>query len=210
MIYQCASCRELVDAAAALLDDRAAKAGLRCARCEAVTWLPLLPPAGASPPFKAVGREGVRVEPAPKRAQDVDKTPSTLEDNGSREVLQRALGTVTVPPALTTLRQELLGLTSRWDQLEAHRALLQRARAVEGLPWLAGCYRRVLAAKPEDPIALRVQQEIVALALASLPETRPETRRETSSTVKVVVYGVLLLGAAAIIGRTVYQTLRYL
>lgn len=210
MIYQCSSCRELVDAATALLDDKAANSGLRCTRCEAVTWLPVLPSSGGAQQPPNIERETPGVEPQVKCSQDVIEAPSKLQRNEMDAELRRNLEAVSVPPGLTALHHELLGLTSRWDHLEAHRTLLQHARAVEGLPWLAGCYRSVLVVQPDDPVALRMQQDIVAIALASLPETRPQTDPGLSSATKAVVYGMLLLGAAALVGRTVYQALRYL
>ncbi len=69
---------------------------------------------------------------------------------------------------------EVLG---RWEDDAAHRAFLDRFRDLDGLARAGGLYRDVLTARPGDPVALRLRDEILRRAtvagLASLPRTPP-------------------------------------
>ncbi|MFZ9886265.1 MAG: hypothetical protein ACO3JL_02080 [Myxococcota bacterium] len=183
---------------------------MRCTRCQEVTWLPLQPSSPVLPQGAVLElATNDRLYVATQRSV-VDGTPTAHEPKDVDDMLRRALEPMRAPPEMAMLQRELLRLTSQWDDYDGHRTLLQRARAEDGLPWLAGCYRAVLAVKPEDPMALRAQQDIVALALASLPQTHPPTTQLTSGVTRTAIYGMLLLGVIALIGRFLYQTLRYL
>jgi hypothetical protein len=66
---------------------------------------------------------------------------------------------------------------ARWDDDAAHRAFLERFRALEDLAEAGQRYKAVLDERPGDSVALRWRDEVVkratALALAQLPRTKP-------------------------------------
>ena len=76
------------------------------------------------------------------------------------------------PPGegLEFLHQDFVALLSKWDDGEAHRALVQKASALSQLPALGLRYRLVLERHPDDPVAKRAQQQIVQMAFAALPQ----------------------------------------
>jgi hypothetical protein len=93
-------------------------------------------------------------------------------------------------------------LRARWDDEEAHRALLAGVNDLDGLARVGARCREVLAERPDDAAALRGRDEVLrkaaVLGLAAVPRTVPPV--PASPWVKRTVLAtvvVLLLGAAA-------------
>jgi hypothetical protein len=80
---------------------------------------------------------------------------------------------------------------ARWDDDAAHRAFLERFRALEDLAEAGRRYRAVLDLRPGDAVALRWRDEVVkratALALAQLPRTKPPRELPRGMRVAILV-----------------------
>jgi hypothetical protein len=88
-----------------------------------------------------------------------------------------------------------------WDDEAVHRRLVDSARDLEALAEVGRHYRHLLEERPGDPVALRFRDEVVkranALALASLPRTRPP-RTLPSAYRKAVLVAIALGGVATL------------
>jgi hypothetical protein len=98
-----------------------------------------------------------------------------------------------------------------WDDEARHRAYLDRHASLEGLAIAGKRYRDVLDARPDDPVALRLREEIVRRAtvagLALLPREQPRTLRvpRWTRTAALVGVGVLLALAFAAFLRVIAE-----
>lgn len=82
----------------------------------------------------------------------------------------------TAPAPTAPSEEEAWSLVqASWADEAAHRAYLARFTDLEGLAMAGGRYRAVLAERPQDAVALRMRDELVAKAtvvgLALLPRT---------------------------------------
>ncbi len=89
---------------------------------------------------------------------------------------------------------------ARWGDEGAHAAYLKRFSDLEGMAVAGGRYRAVLAQRPDDPVALRMRDEVVRKAtvvgLATMPRTAPP--RTPSVPRWVVVVLATSLGSALV------------
>ncbi len=87
-----------------------------------------------------------------------------------------------------------------WADEEAHRTYLSRFTDLEGLAVAGGRYRAILARTPDDPVALRMRDELVKKAtvygLAALPHTNPAGA--SSLTRRLRMAAALAFGCAAV------------
>jgi hypothetical protein len=115
------------------------------------------------------------------------------------------------PGAPSEEEQAWARVLAAWADEAVHRAYLARFTDMDGYAQAGGRYRAVLAERPEDPMAIRMRDEILKKAsvvgLASLPRTRPEdARREVKRLLLAIALGLavaVLLMAAGIIYRLV-------
>jgi hypothetical protein len=103
-------------------------------------------------------------------------------------------------------------LTRRWDDLEAHRALLAACADLDGLAEVGRRYRAVLEVRPTDPVAREMKGEILrratVIGLAQLPRTRPPVFRSGVWPRRLLLGGVLVVAVAAswLLGRAILGT----
>ncbi|MBI1946098.1 MAG: hypothetical protein HYS27_10400 [Deltaproteobacteria bacterium] len=182
LIFQCPACRALVGAARAELQP--GRAGLRCAACGAVAWLPEAGAAGeahvvdveaeprVAPPRELPAASGALVVAAPSAP-----APATIMagpfDAELRARLRERLAAL--PPsggAQEELAAAFVELLDTWQGEAAHKALLRRASAAGELAFVGQRYRAVLDVAPNDAAARRAQEEVLALAMATMSATR--------------------------------------
>ncbi len=106
------------------------------------------------------------------------------------------------PPAPSTPSEEEAWalVQGSWAEEAAHRAYLARFTDLEGLAVAGARYRAVLAERPQDPVALRMREELLrkatVLGLASLPRTPrrglPVAARRLIQVATVVFAGVVV------------------
>ena len=89
-----------------------------------------------------------------------------------------------------------------WEDPDVHDAFLVQCRDTGNLRHAAECYRNRLAQDPEDPIALKRRQQIMALAMMSmnLEAARREAEREETPSRRGSLPLLLALVGAAIGG----------
>jgi hypothetical protein len=91
-------------------------------------------------------------------------------------------------------------LTRRWEDPEAHRALLATCADLDGLAEVGRRYRAVLEVHPNDPLAREMKGEILkraaVIGLAQLPRTTPPVPRSGVWPRRLMFGGVLVLAAA--------------
>lgn len=183
MIIHCPACRELAPAESAVVDDEKARAGIVCSACGVVAWLPV---------SSAASQEK-------RPSAGASKPPETHEQPAADPVIARALDAVPVShESEQALVDGLRALASRWQEYEAHRALIRRASAAGALPALGVRYRSVLQERPGDDVAQRAQQEILSFAMASLhtmPRAADDDERGRMRSVAAVVSALVLLVA---------------
>jgi hypothetical protein len=142
-----------------------------------------------------VDAESASSGPAPQRAR-VQPTaslpaPTSIAPRASSEPVATYGG---VAPRLTEEQRELVHkklaqlapagdaqrgvaddfrkLLGAWEDTSAHKSFVQRASAGGELSFAGQAYRAVLEAIPGEPAAKKAQNEILALAMASLSSTR--------------------------------------
>lgn len=193
MIVQCPSCRALVAVSAVILDE--GRAGIRCEACGEVSWLPAEGATATSSAAPApTSRPAPTSKPAPiSRPATTSKPGAELPVEACRE---RLLGLPEVDDGARPLVEAFDTLLERWDDFEEHKRLIQRASLSGQLPVLGVRYRTVLEVRPEEPVARRAQQEILALAMATLT---PSAAVDTSGArrygiVAAAVTSLLFLG----------------
>ncbi len=108
----------------------------------------------------------------------------------------------TLVPAVSPSSEEeaWAEVLARWGDEGAHAAYLKRFNDLEGMAVAGGRYRAVLAQRPDDPVALRMRDEVVRKAtvvgLATMPRTAPP--RTPSVPRWVVVVLATSLGSALV------------
>lgn len=94
-------------------------------------------------------------------------------------------------PGGSSEEQAWAEVLARWGDEGAHAAYLRRFNDLEGMAVAGGRYRAVLAQRPDDPVALRMRDEVVRKAtvvgLATLPRTAPPRTRSVPRWVVVVL-----------------------
>jgi hypothetical protein len=96
------------------------------------------------------------------------------------------------------------GVVAGWEDEARHRDYLARFTDLEGLATAGRRYRDVLLARPADPIAARLRDEVLrramALGFAALPRTAPAVAARSRRAVRVAALAVVAaLGAAAVL-----------
>jgi hypothetical protein len=104
------------------------------------------------------------------------------------------------PPA--TEAEAWARVEAAWEDVAAHRAYLARCTSLEELAAAGRRYRDALAARPGDPVAGRMREELVKRAtvvgLSTMPRTAPPTRSPTLRRILVAAYVAIgVLGAWA-------------
>jgi hypothetical protein len=89
-----------------------------------------------------------------------------------------------------------------WEDEAGHRAYLSRFTTLDSLAAPGGRYRDALAARPGDPMAQRMRNELVkratVLGLSTLPRTPPPEKSPTLKRILMAAYISLgMLGAWA-------------
>lgn len=217
MIVQCPACRELVHVERLVLDEHSTRAGVSCAACRQVSWLPLAPPStdarelasavlSRSTPSEALLAPSAR---AGLSAANVSGETSALPSASPREadpVLDEALASLPAEgPDEERIATQLRALLPRWDDVNAHRALIRSAHEAGALPALGLRYRKVLEVRPGDETAKRAQQEILNLAFASFSTLASATDRgidvhkRVRTVVTLAASAMLLLFAFALL-----------
>jgi hypothetical protein len=87
-----------------------------------------------------------------------------------------------------------------WGDEAAHRAYLARFTDLEGFAVAGARYRAVLAERPQDPVALRMREELLRKAtvvgLASLPRT---PRRELPMAARRLIQAAVVVFAGFLV-----------
>ncbi|MCC7072837.1 MAG: hypothetical protein IT383_16030 [Deltaproteobacteria bacterium] len=183
LVFQCPACRALVGVTHAQV--QGGRAGLSCAACGAVAWLPeatqgsarvvdVEPAPHAAPPRELPAANGALVLAPP--TAPMSAAPTTPELALDAELRTRVRHRLAELPAASAAQQELAAafamLLEAWNREAAHKAMLQRASGAGELAFVGQHYRAVLEAAPGDPIARRAQDEILSLAMATMTATR--------------------------------------
>jgi transcription elongation factor Elf1 len=127
------------------------------------------------------------------------KTCGLLFANAAAEAL--------LPP--DELATEWCELLRNWGDERGHAAIRQASVARDQLPALARLYRLRLAAMPEDPIAQRGRDEVLAAA-SSVMTPRPNTGEQAQAPLAVRVFvggvAVFIILAALVMIRRLFST----
>ena len=90
-------------------------------------------------------------------------------------------------------------VTASWADEAAHRRFLDGLPDLDGLAEAGRRYKAVLAERPDDPVAARWREEVLrratAVALASLPRTRPP--RQLPPGLRRTLFVALAVGSLA-------------
>jgi hypothetical protein len=174
-------------------------AGLRCASCGQVSWLPVTSSratlitgvasntgsATATPAALSASTALSMAEAFEEMPSDYELRPSkpALPPPSSPQVLPAIVGGPTWPARLPeatttqmTLRTAFEGLRAHWDDEKAHTALVKRASIEGELAYVGQLYKALLEKNPGEPRVKQAQQEILKLAMATM-----NTSRELSS-----------------------------
>lgn len=187
IVFQCPACRSLVTANEVSIPLDGSRAGLPCSACRSIAWLPAtgavdaesaphepaaprarVQPTPSLPPPTAIAPRAP-TEPAP--AAHAGVAPRLTEEQ--RELVHAKLARL--PPAgdaQNGVAEDFKKLLRAWEDASAHKGFLQRASASGELSFAGQSYRAVLDAIPGEPAAKKAQNEILALAMASLSSTR--------------------------------------
>lgn len=217
VVAQCPACRALVVVGAIVVDgsraaDGTPRAGLPCAACGVVSWLPLtttivtsplpsltaLPPA-ASPALADVTASAAATSspavPAPTVPAPTTATATTAIATATfdDDILARVRARCPAPEASQTHLAERFEalLTTTWAQEAEHKALLKAAAAAGELAFVGARYRAVLDTVRDEPRARAAQQELLTMAMATMSSQRLVPVEQGTSTAKIVM-GILL------------------
>ena len=224
LVVQCPNCRTLVVAVA--IEVEGARAGMRCAACATMAWLPvttagapavalLTEPAAGLTISQPLALRGMS-DPALPMALASSMTTSALERGDTNKLVTTApQRPVHMPGALAsrvapklvrlpqpTAEQRLLEagfsqLLDRWELPDEHKSLLQRASMAGELGFLGQRYRAVLDAVPDDPHAKKAQAEILVLAMAQMKSSPEMTSDGGASRARTILIGVVSIGFVA-------------
>ncbi len=201
VLFQCPSCRTLGVANAARIDGQ--RAGLQCAACQAITWLPAA----------VNGASDERVDTMPFIAPTpaiIAASPPTSDAfaEAQRTAIVRLLcadpyrATTDAQRSLADVFQSTL---HTWHDDAAHKRLLQQAAQSGELAFVGQRYRAVLEVVSGEPRAKKGQAEILTLAMASLAQTRDigtvsgRSGPKASTIVTIVVLVAAVLGVAVVL-----------
>ena len=206
MIVQCCSCRALIDVSSVVLDARGApsRAGIRCPECGEVSWLEVeqgtapTPQPGAVTTSDSAPSSGAAL-PKPAAAPLAPEPPAPARDGFPVEACRaRLAGLPALSDEAAFIAEGFEQLLLSWDDAAQHRKLVQRASLQGQLPALGVRYRTALEVRPGDPMAQRAQQEILALAMASLgPAAANDTTRGALK--RVLTLAAPLIGFALLV-----------
>ncbi len=116
------------------------------------------------------------------------------------------------PDVDPSLEAAWAALERRWDDPEAHHALLAGCTDLDALTAVGRRYRAVLEARPGDPRAQEAKAEILkratVIGLAQLPRTRPPQLRSGEWPRRLMLGGILVLAVALswLLGRLLLGT----
>jgi hypothetical protein len=224
VVAQCPACRALVVVGAVVVDgsraaDGTPRAGLPCAACGVVSWLPLtttivtsplpsltaLPPAASPALADVTASAAATSSPAAPASTVAPPTPTpattaaaatataiataTFDD----DTLARVRARCPAPEASQTHLAERFEtlLTTTWAQEAEHKALLKAAAAAGELAFLGARYRAVLDTVRDEPRARAAQQELLTMAMATMSSQRLVPVEQGTSPAKIVV-GILV------------------
>jgi hypothetical protein len=210
IVFQCPACRTLVTAAEVSIPLDGSRAGLPCSACRSIAWLPATgavdaesAPQGTAPPRARVQPTASLPAPtaiAPRAPSEPvapygGVAPRLTEEQ--RELVHKKLAQLApAGDAQRGVADDFKKLLGAWEDASAHKGFLQRASAGGELSFAGQSYRAVLDAIPGEPAAKKAQNEILALAMASLASTRdlgavPQKGRTTQ--VLLIAGAVVLL-----------------
>jgi len=230
MIVQCPACRALVVADSVVVEG--ARAGVRCAACAVITWLPTTSSSPATLPLPAPpvlvvtslpSVSTMPSAPSPEVLPSVPTLPSTamtpLAPTGvvagfDADVVERIHAKV---PALLSPSPEQADLAARFSRLlghwhndAEHKQLLKAAALVNELPLVGARYRAVLDVVREDPRARAAQQELISLAMVTMTQTRTVAAERsglgTGLKAAVAIIVVLVVGGGIVAGASWLKT----
>ena len=201
LVFQCTSCRLL--GSVQTIDVDGEHAGLRCASCGKVSWLPVtssratvitsvgssggtpstspaLPPSTALSMSEAFEEMPSDYDLRPRKPALPEPSPETsIAVRGGPAIVGGPTWPARLPEATTTqlaLRTAFEALRAHWDDEKAHTALVRRASIEGELAYVGQLYKALLDKNPSEPRVKRAQQEILTLAMATM-----NTSRELSS-----------------------------
>lgn len=218
VIYQCASCRSLVSARDVTVDTAHERAALSCDACGARTWLP----------FAGSATSGAHV---------VDVTAGPSASTASPLALPTVTSTALVPSGAAAaasmwsdeqrtriatridklapqgdmqgeLAASFTALLTSWNSEAEHKNFLKKASLAGELAFAGQRYRAVLEEAPSDERAKKAQNDILALAVASMSREKDLGSAgggDTGTQKKLLAAVVIVLGVIACIA-----ILRYL
>ncbi len=195
VIVQCSACRALVPVSAVHVDT-AGGAGLPCAACGVVTWLP---PVGA--PSSSIVPTSTPAPPAPLASTTSALAPPAVQSPGGAIQDVRAQ-LVPVLDALPTPDEEQQPLDAAfrallpvWQDAAAHTAFLKRASATDQLAFAGQRYRAALQQMPGDERAKKAQQDLLRLAMAHLSSGMGVEPKRGTSPWALAATAVLLIAS---------------
>lgn len=172
MIVQCPACRALVAVSSVVLGE--GKAGVRCGECGEVSWL-----VGEQEQSHSQ-TEGQRQTESQRQTEGQSQTESQSQPQTQSlplEAVRERLSALPEPgEGAAFVVEGFEGLLGCWDDHAEHKKLVQQASLAGQLPALGVRYRAVLEVCRDEPMARRAQQEILALAMATLAPAAPVDR----------------------------------
>lgn len=220
VIYQCASCRSLVSARDVVVDAANERAALACDACGARTWLPLAGSAGASGEHVV----DVHAEARPSSTLALSSTPTsspstalvpataataavTWSDEQRTRIGARLDKLAPQGDAQGELASTFSKLFTTWGSEAEHKSFLKKASLVGELAFAGQRYRAILLEAPDDERAKKAQNDILALAMASMgrdAELGSAAPDGASLQKKVLAAGIVLAGLLMCIAILVY------
>jgi hypothetical protein len=223
VIYQCASCRSLVSARHVVADTVNERAALACDVCGARTWLPFASAAQQQGARVVDVEVDARPTEAAARALPTPTMPTTTSASTalvpagaivwSDEQRARIATRLERASPHGDAQGELAAgftklLAEQWSNETEHKNFLKKASLAGELAFAGQRYRAVLEESPGDERAKKAQNDILALAMASMNREKDfgSTGGAGSGTSKkLLAAAVLIAGVLACIA-----ILRYL
>jgi hypothetical protein len=230
VIYQCAACRSLVSARDVVLDAPNERAALACDACGARTWLPLsgsdragagahvvdvqageatvsstalaLPTNAPNAPNAASASASTALVPAAHGA-----VAATWNDEQRARIAARLEKLAPGSDAQGELASTFTKLFAVWGSEAEHKNFLKKASLVGELAFAGQRYRAVLEEAPGDERAKKAQNDILALAMASMSRDKDfggVAGDNASTQKKLLAAAVVIVGVFICIGILVY------
>ncbi len=185
LLFQCGACRSLVSADSVVLDQGQDRAGLSCAVCQAVTWLPLS-----------------RGALAPSPSLTAPVTAGVIDDDQRARVCKRLLALGPSGSSQEDLASSFERLLGHWHSDVEHKHFLNKASMLGELAFAGQRYRAMLEEVPDEPHAKRAQEDLVALAVAAMSRDAispgPGGIHKGAVAVAMLLVTALICGAVAI------------